>query len=292
MSTSGRFEKFLANVSTTSVDHADATRKVDVVAKKLHEKYYFFRGYNGSTRRIIGSYGKGTQVRPPRDVDVLFMMPEGVYRRFNQYEGNGQSALLQEMKAVLLRRYPSTDIRGDGQVVVVPFTDGHAVEVLPAWRRSDGKYTVPNTHDGGSWQVVDHDAEIANVNESDTRSKGNTRNLIKMMKVWQEHCNVPIKSLVLEFRAVNFLSSWEYYDKSAHYYDWMTRDFFSELIKKKNSSFVVPGTDEKCHYGSEWLSRAKSAYERAAKACEFESAKRERDATVEWRKIFGDRYEL
>lgn len=292
MSTAGRFEKFLANTTTTSADHEDATRKVNTVAKKLHEKYYFFRSYNGSTVKVIGSYGKGTQRRPPRDVDILFILPEGVYRRFDQYSGNGQSALLQECKSVLLKRYPTTDVRGDGQVVVVPFSDGHSVEVLPGWKRPDGKYTVPNTHDGGSWQVVDHDAEIAYVENSDIRSKGNTRNLIGMMKAWQDNCNVPIKSLALELRAVNFLETWEHYDKDAHYYDWMVRDFFAELIGKRNGTCIIPGTEDKYHYGNAWLSRAESAHGRAVKACELESKKSERAATVEWQKIFGDRYEF
>src|SRR5690606_24768365 len=71
--------------------------------------------------------------RPPADVDILFLMPASVYYRYDQYQGNGQSALLQDVRRVLQERYPTTEkIRGDGQVVVVPFSNGYTVELLPA----------------------------------------------------------------------------------------------------------------------------------------------------------------
>lgn len=291
MSTSSRFNKFLSNIALTADNRTDAKTKYDGVAEKLHNHYYG-TPYGGSTKLLIGSYGKGTGVRPPRDVDVLFLMPFEDYARFNDYKGNGQSALLQEIRTVLQEKYSTTDkIRGDGQVVVVPFKNGHTVEVLPAWRSKGKQYIIPNTHDGGSWKIVDHDAEFANVADSDSRSNGNTRNLVKMMKVWQAECNVPIKSLVLELRAVNFLATWEHYDKGTTYYDWMVRDFFEALIAKANSWCTVPGITEKLRYGDDWLSKAESAYGRAKKACAFEAAKKEDDATAEWRKIFGSQYE-
>lgn len=290
MSTSSRFDRFMSSIALTADNRTDAKTKYDGVAKKLHSHYYSTI-YNGSTKLLIGSYGKRTGVRPPRDVDVLFLMPFAAYARFDNYTGNGQSALLQEIRSVLQQKYTTTEkIRGDGQVVVVPFKNGHTVEVLPAWRNKADKYTIPNTHDGGSWKIVDHDAEFANVGDSDTRSNGNTRNLIKMMKVWQAECSVPIKSLVLELRAVNFLKSWKYYDKGTTYYDWMVRDFLGELVGKAGAYCTIPGIDEKCYYGDAWLSRAESAYSRAKKACEFEAADKDYDAAVEWRKIFGSQY--
>ncbi|HEV2403777.1 MAG TPA: hypothetical protein VGS08_06290 [Candidatus Saccharimonadales bacterium] len=291
MSTASRFNRFVDNINLTAADRTDAKTKYDGVAKKLHD-YYYETAYNGSTKLLIGSYGKGTAVRPPRDVDVLFLMPYEQYARFDNYSGNGQSALLQEIRSILKGRYPNTDIRGDGQVVVVPFSGGHTVEVVPAWKSTTGKYIIPNTHDGGSWKTVDHKAEFANVADSDKRSNGNTRHLIQMMKVWQAEANVPIKSLVLELRSVNFLSTWQHYNQSATYYDWMVRDFLSELIQKANSYCTIPGIDEKCQYGDAWVSRAETAYARAQNACQYESDKDERLAAEEWRKIFGSQYDF
>jgi len=291
VSTSDRFTQFLRNLTLTSDQVTDARTKYDGVAKKLHG-HYLTTEFTGDTRKLIGSYGKGTAVRPPRDVDILFLLPSTVYDRYKSRSGNVQSQLLQEVRSVLQKRYPSTDIRGDGQVVVVPFQNGHSVEVLPGWRTTDKKFLVPNTHDGGHWQTVDHDAEITQVQSSDARSNSNTRNLIKMLKAWQRECSVPIKSLVLELRTVNFLKKWQHYDKGATYYDWMVRDFLAELLEYKNGTCVMPGTEEKIEYGSAWTSKAESALGRARKACEFEQEKKDRKATEEWRKTFGAQYEF
>lgn len=44
--------------------------------------------------------------------------------KFDAYTGNGQSALLQEVKGVLQKTYSKSFIKGDGQVIGINFTDG------------------------------------------------------------------------------------------------------------------------------------------------------------------------
>jgi hypothetical protein len=225
-------------------------------------------------------------------VDILFLLPATEFDRYKNYSGNAQSQLLQAVRTILLEKYPSTNIRGDGQVVVVPFQNGHSVEVLPGWITKSVQFLVPNTHDGGSWQTVDHNAEIERVEASDKRSNGNTRSLIKMLKSWQRECSVPISSMILELRSVNFMKGWKYYDKGTTYYDFMMRDFLAELIERKNYECKMPGTEEKISYGDAWLSKAESALSRAKKACQFETDQKERSAAEEWQKIFGSQYEF
>jgi hypothetical protein len=72
-------------------------------------------------RLLVGSWGKATRVRPPRDVDLLFTPPLDVFYQFDQRTGNKQSQLLQDVAEALRESYPQTVIRGDGQVVVVGF---------------------------------------------------------------------------------------------------------------------------------------------------------------------------
>jgi hypothetical protein len=220
----------------------------------------------------------------------MFLLPSSEYRRWDSYVGNGQSALLQAIRQILRTRYPRTDISGDGQVVVVPFQSGHSVEVLPAWKLSSGKYRTPNTHNGGSWHDADHDAEEVFVGEADSQFNGNARDLIKMMKSWQAYCNVPIKSLALELRSVEFVKSWQYRGNGTTYYDWMVRDFLVELLKYVGSWHVVPGTDDKFNYGTGWESRAETALARAQKACGYEGQDFHYLATEEWEKIFGTNF--
>src|SRR5204863_93608 len=84
------------------------------------------------------------RVRPPRDIDVLFALPYAVYHRYEGKTGNKQSQLLQEVKNVLAQCYTVTKMRGDGQVVVIPFAT-QSVELVPAFSLTDGKYWVCDT---------------------------------------------------------------------------------------------------------------------------------------------------
>jgi hypothetical protein len=115
-----RFTQFDANLTLTSLQQLDGYGKRGGVVNCLNRQYY------GSTSEtdhsfLIGSWGKGTAVRPPRDVDTYFLLPPAVYHRFQTYTWNRQSALLQEVKSVLARTYPDTDMSGDDQIVLVKF---------------------------------------------------------------------------------------------------------------------------------------------------------------------------
>ncbi|HEY2094729.1 MAG TPA: nucleotidyltransferase, partial [Thermoanaerobaculia bacterium] len=78
-----------------------------------------------------------------------------------------------------------------------------------------------------------------------------------------------------------------YADKSAVYYDWMVRDFFTFLVGRANTYVSVPGTNEMIWLSDAWKSRAESAEARAKKACAYESEKKGDAAGEEWQKIFG-----
>jgi len=177
-------------------------------------------------------------------------------------------------------------MRGDGQVVLVPFAS-YKVEVAPAFKLGNGQYWVCNTNGGGRYVAFDPFAEAMNINASDAATNGNTRHLIRMMKTWQRYCNVPLKSFFIELVAVEFLKSWSYAGKSSVYYDWMVRDFFKSLIERAGGYVFVPGTLEVISLGNEWKSRAETAYARAIEACENEAGNYRYLAGEQWQRIFG-----
>ena len=189
---------------------------------------------------------------------------------------------------MLQKAYSSTDIKGDGQVVVVPFAS-YAVEVAPAFLLESGQYWICDTNNGGRYKVADPKAEIKSVKDSNESTKGNTRDLIRMAKRWQEHCNVPLKSFLIELLAIEFLATWPYRGNTAVYYDWMIRDFFAFLKSKYSwSTVTVPGTYESITLGdADWKSRAQTAYDRAVKATQHEKDNEPYSAGSEWQKIFG-----
>jgi len=286
MSVSSRFEAFISNIQLTQAQLEDAQTKHTGVRKTLHQAYYT-TPFDGSTSLLVGSYGKNTEIRPPNDIDIMFVLPPAEYNRYNNLLGNKQSQLLQDVKQILLKTYSTTKMRADGQVIVVPFTS-YAVEVAPAFLLTSGQYCICDTSLGGKWKTVDPKAESSALVASNKRSSGKTIHLIKMAKVWKYYCNVPLKSFAIELLSIDFLASWQYYDKTTVYYDWMIRDFFKYIVSKANSYIMTPCTYEIIWLGEEWKSRADTALARAEKACEYETEKNELLASYEWKKIFGD----
>ena len=89
-------------------------------------------------RTKIEVSGRNTAIQGFSDLDMLFQLPYSVYEQYDRYAGNGQSALLQAVKNSIEKTYSKTSLRVDGQVILVPFTDGITLEVVPAFVSSPG----------------------------------------------------------------------------------------------------------------------------------------------------------
>ena len=283
MGVTKRFSDFLSNITLTDDQLKAGRERRESVIQALNENYYGSKSKTDQSK-FIGSWGKFTRVRPPRDVDVLFELPKAAYDRFQQRNGNKQSQLLQEVRSVLGKTFYSTTIKGDGPVVMVDFST-YNVEIVPAFLLTSGQYWICMTDDGGRYKTADYDAEISNIAASNDKTS-NTRDLVRMAKAWQSYCSVPLKSFHLELVAVDFLNQWEHAGKGKEYYDWMMRDFFGYLANRKNSHVYAPGTYEAMYLGESWVSRAETARDRATKACGFETTDA-LSAGDEWQKIFG-----
>lgn len=280
-----RFTQFHSNLSLTPTQFLDGMTKRNGVVNCLNRRYY---GSTSETEHsfLVGSWGKDTAMRPPRDVDLYFVLPVAVHTRFQAHVWNRQSALLQEVKAALQETNRDTDMSGDGQVVVVRF-GSYSVEVVPAFLLTNGRYWICNTNDGGSYKETDPWAEVGYINTIDQANNNNLRPLIRMLKAWQAYCSVPIKSFQLELLAADFISNSPWRFRDFFWFDWITRDFFLHLYHRANTFISVPGTLETIYLGNDWQSRAESAYRRAVKACDHDQYNRVDAAGEEWQKIFG-----
>lgn len=281
-----RFTEFYGNIRLTDDQLKDGRTKHAGVRKRLNSYYH---GLDSETANsfLVGSWGKLTHTRPPRDIDLYFELPPEVYNRLQNHTGNRQSALLQEVKLVLETTYPTTAMRGDGQVVVVKFSSMN-VEVVPVFCLTSGQYYVCNTHDGGSYMAADPKAEEKYISTVHAANNNNLRPIVRMLKTWQQYCGVPLKSFQLELLAADYLTGSPWRQNGYFYYDWLMRDFFAYLLTKEHLYVTVPGTGELIWLGDEWKSRCESAYSRALKACEYETKDMVIHAGEEWQKIFGN----
>lgn len=272
-----QFTQFTDNIRLTANQEADAKTKYDGVCKKLHDSYYDTE-YDGKTKLLFGSYKTKTNVRPiseNQDVDVLFKIPKATYDKFKAYESNGPSALLQEVKGFLNEKYTTTDeIKAWGKIVLVKFADNtHNVEVLPAFEEEDGTFTIPNSENGGTWDKFDPREQITLFQNSNSTTNGLTAELTRMIKTWVDNtstCNYKSYKLlgdVMKFLETNFKTGADYSD-----YSNVVKTFFE---------FLNNNCDE------EIQSFVKTAFDRAKKAYDYEKDKKPKEASEEWRKIFG-----
>ena len=280
-----RFENFLANITLTKDQIEDGETKIKGVVKCLNTHYY---GHNSETANHLlgGSWGKQTRVRPPRDIDIIFVLPVEVYNRYQLRTGNIQSALLQEVKGVIEATYPNTNMRGDGQVVQVRF-NSYMVEVVPAILLQNGQYWICDTNDGGRYKTIDPVLETKAFDEADKKVNRNVRDLTRMLKQWQEYCNVDIPSFVFERLSMEFLARWNNAGQNAFWFDWMVRDFFAYMLGRENGTFTKFGTGQIVYIGNAWKSKAVSAYKAAEVACVYDQQNHDALAAQEWQKIFG-----
>ncbi len=271
MSIQNHFEKFYENIKLTPSQRKDAKTKYIGVCKKLHEHYYPDFGYTGSTKLLIGSYAKKTHIRPARDIDVIFIMPQEKFEQYNDNQSNGQSQLLNDVKKILEEKYPDTPIKAFGKVVVVEFADTqHKIELLPAWEKDSGHFIIPNSENGGSWEDWDPRSEIQKINDSNLKT-GKTRALVRMIKKWTENCTVKLKSHAIENEVLSFLDT-----------AGSLNDEYSFLLKDLFSHFYEKVVDENLK------SHLNTALNRARKACEYEENNNLDKAVIEWVKIFGE----
>lgn len=238
----------------------------------------------------VGSYGRNTAISGFSDVDLIFQLPYSVYKHYNEYSGNGQSALLQAVKTSIERTYSTTKIRADGQVIQVPFTDGIIFEVVPAFDNNDGSFTFPNANDGGSWKTTNPRPEIKAIRDRNAVTNGNLVPLCRMMRDWKNKWTVPIGGLLIDTLAYQFIETWEHRDKSYVYYDYMCRDFFKWMAAQDENQewWRAPGSGQYVWGKGLFQYKAKRCYNLSLEAIEHEMAtpKREWSAKQKWREIF------
>ena len=290
MSVSTWFKTFNTNlrIPTTTVSNIRARYKQ--ITKRINIDYW--SSYSETSHSLyVGSYGRGTDI-VVSDIDILAQLPYETYLKFKAYDSNGQSALLQEVRNVIARTYSTTRLRGDGQVVVVKFTDGVIFEIVPAFINDDDSYTYPDTNNGGSWKITNPKPEIDEINRANNEWNKNLKRLCHMARAWKYKWDVPIGGLLIDTLAYNFLRDWKYNDKSYAYYDWMSRDFF-EFLKNQNEDqeyWLSPGARQRVWRKGKFEYKAKRCYNISLEAIKSEGNTHHYTAKSKWREIYGIKF--
>lgn len=290
MSVSENFEKFYKQLHLSNEDESNKTKRFHAITKRLNIDFY---SSDSDTNHsfYVGSHGRGTDIYTS-DIDMVFVLPDEIYTKYNGYYYNGQSALLQAVKNSIKNTYPNTDVGGDGQVVVVKFSDGMKFEVVPAFiNEYSHTYTYPDSNDGGSWKVMNPKKEIDEFNEMDSKCNGNLKRLCRMIREWNKNNNVLLSGILIDVMCYRFLSNYLYKDKSFLYYDYFTRDFMKYLMDHSDQVYwIVPGSDWHVYKKYTFKSEATEAYNNSLEAIEDERKEYFYSAKKNWRKVYGTKF--
>ena len=130
MSVADWFSIFGKNIQVQ--DGGTISSRYKTITRRLNTDFWGTKSET-SHSLYVGSYGRNTAIQGFSDLDMIFDLPWFEYVRYDGYSGNGQSALLQAVRQSIGKRYSTSQVGADGQVVEILFQDGITFEVVPAF---------------------------------------------------------------------------------------------------------------------------------------------------------------
>ncbi len=289
------FQKFLTNLNPTDKQLQRIQKTRESIDTALVNDPRIFLNAQKQISFLTGSYSRKTIIRPIDDIDLYVRVHYGKHAK-----DQSPRSILWLMASAIRRRYPNnTKVGVDAPCIVVRFWD-YKFEIVPAVGYSDNPdlYSIPAP---GSKHWMDC---YPNVPDKWLSACNHTNDslfipLIKMLKQWNRHNKVGLKSFHLElltekvFGAVTGI-----YSYPQGILDWMY--CVRNWIWENNYPFVLePG--KRYTYVDEylyekpfrlWVIRNKldTGLKRAERAWNFYNKGRYAPAKRVWKGLFGPKF--
>ncbi len=258
------------------------------VVRKLNQIYWKSDSEKDNAKQV-GSYGRFTAIDGSSDLDILFVLPDEIFMQYDQHDNNGQSALLQDVRNALLDKYPDSDIKADGQVVVFNHSN-YVIEIAPCFLQNDGTYKHADTNDGGSWGTTDPKSEIKAIDDLDTKSGSAFRNLCKMTRAWKNKNGVPIGGFLIDTLAFNFITDkTEFHNIQYDKFSTLCKEFFEFLsnLNDDQDYWLAPGSNTRVYKKGNFTAKAKKAKNRCDDAIKKDG---QESVRLLWKRVFGRQF--
>lgn len=287
---SSDFEQFCKNLRMNGSVISNVQNRYHAITKRINKDFW---NTDSEVQHsfYVGSYGRGTAIYTS-DIDIVVELPWSEFTKYDNYSGNGQSALLQVVKNSLMKTYSTSCVGADGQVVGITFSDGIAFEVVPAfgWITSS-EYSYPDTNHGGTWKAMNPKDEIKAFNDLNSATNGNLKRLCRMIRAWNSHKSVSMPGVLIDTLAYRFLLHYEHADKPYSYYDWMSRDFFRYLVDVSGQDYwLKPGSNQRVYNVCKFGNKAKEAHDKCVEALDDYAKDYKYCWYNDWREIYGNKF--
>jgi predicted nucleotidyltransferase len=183
---------------------------------KIINKEFWNSDSDSAHSFYVGSYGRRTAISTS-DIDILVEIPDSEADRFRRSQ-NIQSRFLQKVKDAIVKTYSRSDVRADGQVIKIHFSDDIKFEIVPAFKESDGTYTYPDTNMGGNWLSSNPKAEIAAMKEKNNMSNGLFNATCRHIRFIRdnEFRSYKLSGIVIDTFVYEAMGGWSYSDGSGN----------------------------------------------------------------------------
>lgn len=225
----------------------------------------------------IGSLRHGTGIFHYSDADYLVSL-KGV-------RPTSPWTALNNVKAALQDRFPSTTIQVRQPALVCRFSDGD-VEVVPGYYSENG-YMIPDPT--GGWMKTypgEHNTWVNTVNQ---KFDGAAKKLARQVKIWKYKRAVPVSSCYLEMRASKHIDGEASYAPIWDLHQALKKMLDIELAAMNDptglgSRFTATSSDSTRAIA---LSRLDTAVTRARKARDYNTAGDDENAIAQLKLLFG-----
>lgn len=240
------------------------TNRYHTVTKAINRE--FWDSTSETTHSLyVGSYGRNTAINTS-DIDILIEIPEDEYNRYSYSKGNGQSRLLQAVKNAIETSYSRSDVRADGQVVKIAFSDGMKFEVLPAFPQTSWgdsvSYKYPDTHMGGNWRTTDPKSEQKAMKEKNSSSNGLLCATCKHIRTIRDdsYSSYHLSGILIDSFVYFAMGDWHFTDGkggSSSYtksYEQVLLDYYNQVSLNGLllPNLLAPGSEMKVDTSNDW----------------------------------------
>ncbi len=274
------FQQLKTNLEITGLQQQTVSARQQIVREVVENELTVLDSF------LTGSYRRSTMIAPLKEADVdIFVILHSDYCKTD-----GQAWLLDKIKTVLKKKYPTTpEISRNGQAITITFTD-FRVDVVPAFNRNGGGYLIPDSINQ-RWISTDPKKHVEIWSKANAVHQGDLVPLIKMIKRWNKKHSGLLRSFHLETMVLIILDNVEIstYPSGVRYVFDKARQCVKFVIQDPAGYGGDIGdylnTPQKL---TEVTSRLETAYNRAVEAERLEQRGNTALAFEKWRLIFGD----
>jgi len=285
------FRQFEASLRMSPSTVDSVQRRYRRITWRLNQDFWGTASENQHSW-YAGSYGRGTAISTS-DIDIHFEFPNDLYERYwwsTVFGQNGPSNLLQQVKNSLQKTYPTTRLRGDGQVVVVDFSDGVSFEIVPIFTKDETTIIYPDTHNGGSWPQMQPKLESQAFAELSRNKPGGLKKLCRMLRAWNAK-SLKLPGQALDVMAYKYWQTSEYSDEEPFwYFDLHTRHFFAYWVDQFNHNGRIEAPGSHKHIEVSLNNKELELLECYARLSRNAIYCHDPEPAQIWRSIFGDKF--